>query len=62
MIFNISSIFFGIYKSLSSINLNKKEFIKMFLYYILTLIIFILLVSSVNKVRDTFYFSEKRLN
>ena len=34
----------------------------MFLYYILTLIIFILLVSSVNKVRDTFYFSEKRLN
>ena len=61
MIFNISSIFFGIYKSTSSINLNKKEYIKMILYYILTLIVFILLVSSVNKVRDAFYFTEKKV-
>lgn len=61
MIFNISSIFFGIYKSISSIHLNKKEYIKMILYYILTLIIFVLLVSSVNKVRDAFYFTEKKV-
>ena len=59
-IFNISAIFFGIYKSIEKkVNLIKNNFKRLFIFYLFASIIFLLSVIFINEFRQKFFYTEK---
>lgn len=61
MIFNVSSIFYGLLKSLNFNEDYKKKIIKFFFYYILILILFLISVPVINEIRYQVYFQAEKI-
>jgi hypothetical protein len=61
MIFNVSSIFYGLFKSLKFNEDYKKKIIKFFFYYILILILFLTSIPIINEIRNQVYYQAEKI-
>ena len=56
MIFNISAIFYGIFQSLILDKENKQRIKKLFVYYLIVIILFLVSVPVINQIREKAYY------
>ena len=56
MIFNISAIFYGIFQSLILDKENKQRIKKLFVYYLIVIILFLVSVPVINQIREKVYY------
>lgn len=61
MIFNVSSIFYGLFKSFHLVGDYKKKIIKLSFYYIIILILFLTSIPIINEIRNQLYFQQEKI-
>lgn len=61
MIFNVSSIFFGLFKSFYLVEDYKKKIKKLTIYYIVILLLFLTSIPIINEVRNQLYFQQEKI-
>ena len=61
MIFNVTSIFYGLFKSFNFNREYKRKMIKFSFYYILILILFFTSIPIINEIRNQLYFQQEKI-
>ena len=61
LIFNISSIFYGIFKSLNFKKKNSLETLKLMIFYICVVFILVLSIVVVEKTRSSYFFTDEKI-